>query len=65
MLNGTPETKHFVMPSVTRGIRWRLFMDTSKESPKDVYPNYDGPYAPANRQLDMIYRSSIVWIGDE
>ncbi|MFN7333516.1 MAG: glycogen debranching enzyme, partial [bacterium] len=65
MLNGTPETKHFVMPSATRGIRWRLFMDTSKESPKDVYPNYDGPYAPANRQLDLIYRSSVVWIGDE
>lgn len=65
MLNGTPETKQFIMPAATRGIRWRLFMDTAKESPKDVYPDLDGPLAPASRQIELIYRSSMVWIGDQ
>lgn len=65
MLNGTPETKPFTMPPPTRGIRWRLFMDTAKDVPKDIYPNLDGPLAPANRHVELIYRSAVVWVGDE
>jgi glycogen operon protein len=65
MLNGTPESKVFAIPPPTRGIRWRMFLDTSKESPKDVYPNLDGPFAPANRQIELMYRSTVVWIGED
>ncbi|MEQ1827188.1 MAG: glycogen debranching protein GlgX [Pirellula sp.] len=64
MLNGTPETKMFLLPPQTRGIRWRLFADTAKESPKDLYPNLDGPVAPANRQIEMLYRSMMVWVAE-
>jgi glycogen operon protein len=64
MLNGTPEAKTFTFPAATRGLRWRQFIDTAKESPKDVYPNFDGPVAPANRHVDLIYRSAMVWIAD-
>jgi glycogen operon protein len=65
MLNGTPETKLFTMPAQTRGIRWRLFADTSKESPKDLYTNLDGPVAPATRQIELLYRTTMVWVAEE
>jgi glycogen operon protein len=65
MLNGTPESKVFTMPPQTRGIRWRLFADTSKESPKDLYPDLDGPVAPATRQIELLYRSTMIWVAEE
>ncbi len=63
-MNGTPETKVFQLPDATRGLRWRLFLDTSKDSPKDIYPDLDGPEPPANRKLEMIYRSMAVYVAD-
>jgi glycogen operon protein len=64
MLNGTPETKSFHFPAATRGLRWRTFIDTTKDSPNDIFPNLDGPIAPANRQIELLYRTSMVWISD-
>jgi len=64
MFNGTPEAKTFLFPAATRGLRWRQFVDTSKDAPKDIYPNLDGPIAPANRHVELIYRSAMVWIAD-
>jgi glycogen operon protein len=64
MLNGTPETKTFIFPAATRGLRWRQLIDTSKDASKDIYPNLDGPVAPANRHVDLIYRSSMVWVAE-
>ena len=65
MLNGTPESKVFTMPPQTRGIRWRLFADTAKESPKDLCPDLDGPVAPATRQIELLYRSTMIWVAEE
>ncbi len=64
LFNGTPEARTFVMPESVRGLRWRLFMDTQRPSPGDVYPGLDGPDMPANRHIEMAYRSSAVYIAD-
>jgi glycogen operon protein len=64
MFNGTPETKQFQFPNPTRGLRWRVFIDTTKDSPLDLYPNLDGPFAPPQRQVELLYRSAMVWIAD-
>jgi len=64
IMNGTPESKKLVLPEMIRGQRWRLFMDTSKDSPEDIYPDLDGPEPPANRHLDLPYRSMMVFVAE-
>ncbi|GIW99276.1 MAG: glycogen operon protein GlgX homolog [Pirellulaceae bacterium] len=64
MFNGTPETLVFHMPDQVRGQRWSLLIDTSADAPKDIYPDFDGPDAPANRQVELIYRSLKVLVAD-
>ncbi len=64
LMNATPETKSFILPEVTRGLRWRMFLDTGRESPNDIYPDLDGPEAPANRHIDLLYRSMQVYVAD-
>lgn len=64
IMNGSPETKKLVLPEMVRGQRWRLFLDTSKESPEDMYPDLDGPEPPANRHLDLPYRSMMVYVAE-
>lgn len=64
LMNGTPERHVFHLPEATRGMRWRLFLDTSKDSPMDIYPDLDGPETPANRQLDVVYRSMLAFVAD-
>ncbi len=65
LLNPTPESRLFQLPEQARGLRWRLFLDTSKDSPADIYPDLDGPEPPANRQIELIYRSMMAFVGDE
>ena len=64
IMNATPETKMFHIPESTRGIRWRLFLDTAKDSPNDIYPDLDGPELAANRQVEVLYRSMMVFVAD-
>ncbi len=62
MFNGTPETLHCMLPEQIRGLRWSLLIDTSGEAPNDIFPDMDGPPAPASRQLELIYRSLKVYV---
>ncbi len=43
LFNGTHESIKFSLPEQVRGVRWRQLIDTSAESPKDIYPMLDGP----------------------
>ncbi len=43
MINGTNRTRQFILPPVTRGPKWRMLLDTSAKSPRDIYPNCSGP----------------------
>ncbi len=64
LFNGTPETKIFTMPETVRGNRWRVFLDTQQASPNDIFPDMDGPDMPANRQVQLLYRSTLVFVSD-
>ena len=64
MFNSTPDTLEFTMPEQTRGLRWTQLIDTSEESPNDIFPELDGPIGPANRKVELIYRSMQAFVAD-
>ncbi len=65
LFNGNAETLKFVLPEQIRGLRWSLLIDTAAEnSGEDIYPELDGPAAPANRRVEMVYRSMKAYVAE-
>lgn len=65
LFNGTPETLQFHLPEQIRGLRWSLLIDTaSEEDGQDIFPDLDGPAAPANRRVELVYRSMKAYVAD-
>jgi glycogen operon protein len=64
LFNGTTETLSFRLPEQTRGLKWSLLFDTSADSPLDIFPDMDGPPAPANRQVELVYRSMKAFVAE-
>ncbi len=50
-------TQKFVIPADLRKLPWKTFIDTSAETPRDVYPNADGPSLPAKGELQLIHHT--------
>jgi glycogen operon protein len=65
ILNAEAESREFVIPTATRHIAWRKFIDTAAESPDDIYPSLDGPPAPANGRLRLENHSLVVLIAPD
>jgi glycogen operon protein len=57
LVNGTTQSKQFVLPPVAREIHWRLLVDTAAEAPDDVFPDADGPPLPPSGRLTLLDRS--------
>ncbi len=64
LFNGTPDTLKFNLPDQIRGLRWSLLIDSAAGENKDIFPKLDGPAAPANRRVELIYRSMQVYVAD-
>ena len=43
MFNSGSSATEFMIPTVMKKRRWQMFCDTATESPKDTYPQLDGP----------------------
>jgi isoamylase len=56
------DARHFLLPLPARGKNWRLFVDTAAESPKDIYPDLDGPPPPVNGIVTLEARSMQVFV---
>jgi hypothetical protein len=41
-----------------------MLIDTAADSGADIYPNLDGPPAPANRRAELVYRSLQVYVAE-
>ncbi|HBE69821.1 MAG TPA: glycogen debranching enzyme GlgX [Planctomycetaceae bacterium] len=65
LFNGTGDKLTFNLPDQIRGLRWTKLLDTDAETGKDIFPNLDGPPAPANRRVDVIYRSMQAYVADK
>jgi glycogen operon protein len=57
LLHPGGSTQKFVIPAELRKLPWRTFIDTGEESPRDVYPNADGPPLAAKGELQLIHHS--------
>ncbi len=62
LFNSTPDPCEFTFPQVTRNRTWRLFIDTASPSPRDIYPNLDGPRSPASGRVRLTYRSFMCYV---
>ena len=65
LLNSGGEAVSFVMPTLAKSKKWRLFLDTSKVSPKDVFPNLNGPQYPKNGRYKLPLKSSAVFVSEQ
>lgn len=64
LFNGTAETLAFRLPEQTRPLRWRLLLDTAALSPKDAYPEYDGPVVASKEPVELVYRSMKAFVAE-
>jgi len=71
LVNPTQTTLTFAIPKPALGIRWQLFIDTSKQSPQDIFPEVLGVDQTCNEptrklsnpaNLRVLRRSMMVWI---
>jgi glycogen operon protein len=43
LVNATANAREFMLPTVAKGLNWRMFIDTAADPPRDVFPDLDGP----------------------
>ncbi len=56
------EPRRFVLPELARGIAWWQFINTASPSPRDIYPGLDGPAPPADGEIELADRSTVVYV---
>ena len=62
LLNSTSDTQDFVLPTIARSFRWKMFVDTAAKSPGDIFPEADGPSLDSQQRHSLGYRSSRVYV---
>ena len=62
LIHAGTDARHFTLPSLARGIAWRLFLNTAADETADIYPSLDGPSAPVNDVVTMESRSTVVYV---
>jgi glycogen operon protein len=62
LFNATGSPREFILPAIAKGTKWKQFVDTAADSPKDVYPQQDGPAPPRSGKLTLDYRSLMVFV---
>ncbi|MCL2347369.1 MAG: glycogen debranching protein GlgX [Planctomycetaceae bacterium] len=58
------EKQEFRFPEAVKKLRWRLFVDTSAQPPKDIYPEYDGPAVDTQRPQIFESLTTRVYLAD-
>ena len=53
MLHAGHASQEFTIPPQVRHLKWRQFIDTSAESPYDVYPKLNGPKVDGSAKLRL------------
>ena len=65
LLHAGTEPRPLAFPSPAVALPWRLFIDTAADSPADVYPELDGPPAPADGQIKLQPQSLICYVAPD
>ncbi len=64
MLNSSSAGCRFMIPAIARSRNWQMFMDTSLTSPKDIYPDLDGPILPESGSYTLPQKSMAVYVAN-
>jgi glycogen operon protein len=59
------EGREFTLPRLAKSVRWRLFIDTMQESPHDIYPELNGPAAPAAGRVWLDHHSLVCFVSEK
>jgi glycogen operon protein len=62
LFNSTPDPVAFKIPKVAESRVWQTFIDTGSESPRDVFPELDGPELPKSGKVTLTYRSMCCFV---
>jgi glycogen operon protein len=65
MLHAGRQARQFALPALPQPIAWRVFLDTQRSSPGDIYPQLDGPRAPPSGRVELDHHSMMVWVSAE
>ena len=65
MINSGGQGCRFMIPTISKSKKWRLFVDTSQEHPNDVYPELNGPRLPKSGTHTLPLKSLAVYVADE
>jgi glycogen operon protein len=65
MLHAGKQPREFAIPHLPRPIAWRVFLDTQRTSPEDIFPQFDGPRAPPAERVELDHHSMMVWVSTE
>ena len=53
MINNAHDPQQFILPPIAKGARWRTVLDTAAPSPRDVFPDSNGPSLPRTGCLTL------------
>jgi glycogen operon protein len=62
LLNANDHGREFVIPPIAKSKKWQLFIDTAEATPKDIFPDCDGPAYPVNGRLTLAGKSMCVYV---
>ncbi len=62
MLNSGSLGSRFLIPTIAKSRKWRLFADTSLPSPHDVYPELNGPILGVSGTHTLPHKSMAVYV---
>ena len=65
LINSSSEGCKFLIPTIAKSKTWRLFIDTSRPAPEDVYPNLDGPELSASASHTLPFKSLAVYVAEK
>jgi glycogen operon protein len=64
MMNSGPIGRQFILPKLARSVSWRTFISTLSATPRDIYPNLDGPAPPSNYRLWLEHHSLMCFVSE-
>jgi isoamylase len=65
MFNTSDMACEFQTPVVAKEKKWHLFLDTAEDSPKDIYPNLDGPLLNKRSRIVLPGKTTMVFYSEK
>ncbi len=65
MFNTGELASEFQVPVVARERKWRLFLDTAEDSPKDIFPDSSGPLLNKRQRIVLPSKTTMVYVAEK